>query len=90
MIQLDQLAEIVGNTLLAGNASLAGVLIFIGVIALAFTFTRSVFLSLLLMLPTSFFFGELGVISSDLMLLLILISVLGLAVTAKGQMTRSD
>lgn len=66
-----------------GDTTIAGLIMFICVLALIFVLTRNVFHSLLLGLPVIFIFTAFGVLSTDMTVLLVIIAVLGLAMTAR-------
>lgn len=90
MIQLNELTQIVGESIFSGDTTLAGIAIFAVVIGMIFAWNKNAFTSLLLVMPIALIFTTLGVIGGDFMILMIIIAVLGLAVTAKGALTRSD
>lgn len=84
MITIDQFVGIVGQSLFGGDIGAAGVVIFAVTLAAIFmVMKKNVFASLLLAIPTAFVYTMLGVLSSDMMVILIVICVLGLATTSK-------
>ena len=75
--------EIFATSFLDGDMAIAGILIYAAVMIIIFAATRNTTHSLLISLPITLVFSMLGVISTDLMILLIIVTVLGLAVSAK-------
>lgn len=59
-----------------------GLVIYTVVLAILFSIKRNVFQSLLLSLPMTLAFAFLGILSTDLTILLIIVSVLGLSITS--------
>lgn len=84
MMTLDQFQDVLGDALFAGNTDVAGIVIF--TVALALTFMvmkKNVFAALIISIPMAFVFMALGALSPDMMMILIVISVLGLATVSK-------
>lgn len=84
MIQINELVDIVAIEFFGGNLTQAGLVIFAIVMVCIFGATRNVFQSLVLGLPVTFLFSMLGLLPSDMVVLLIIVVVLGLAMTSKG------
>lgn len=84
MITIDQFQSILGDSLFGGDAMVAGIVIFAVTLAVIFVILkRNVFASLLIAVPTAFVYSMLGVLSTDLMVIMIVICVLGLATAGK-------
>lgn len=64
--------------------AIAGILIYAAVMIIIFAVTRNTTHSLLISLPITLVFSMLNILSTDLMILLIIVTVLGLAFTTKG------
>lgn len=88
MMQLNELVEIVGISFFNGSTDQAGLVIYALLIAGIFGVTRNVFQSLVLALPVTFLFSVLNLLPQDMVILLIIVVVLGLAMTAKGSWGR--
>lgn len=73
----------VADSLFAGNTEVVSMILFAVVMGLIFTFVKNAFMSLIVGIPVALVFRAMGVLSSDLMVLLIIISVLGLAAAAR-------
>lgn len=84
MITLTDIQYMLGDTFFNGDLTLAGLGLFAFAIILVFVLTKNVFQSLVVGLIFTGIFSFMGIITSDMMILLIVIIVLGLAMTAKN------
>lgn len=82
MIGLDDFQTILANTLFDGSMQIAGIVIFAAVIVMVLSIVKKTFVSLVVMIPVTLIFYYLGILSTDLTVILIIIVVLGLAMTA--------
>ena len=86
-----QLQSLLGDSLFGGNAGIAGLLMYGALLAAVFALAgrKNLIVSLLLAIVATMAFATLGIISSNLTMLLIVIAVLGLAISVKDLATRS-
>lgn len=84
MITFSDFQEIFATSFLDGDMAIAGILIYAAVMIIIFAVTRNTTHSLLISLPITLVFSMLNILSTDLMILLIIVTVLGLAFTTKG------
>ena len=84
MITLTDIQYMIGDTFFNGDLTLAGLGLFAFAIILVFTLTKNVFQSLVVGLILTGIFSFMGIITADMMILLIVIIVLGLAMTARN------
>lgn len=82
MLTIGTLQTVLASTFFDGQATIAGLAMFAVVLAVIMTITRNTFKALVVALPVTIIFSGLGVLSTDLMIVLIIIIVLGLALTA--------
>lgn len=82
VISLSDFQQILGNTLFDGSAEIAGMVMFAAVMCIIFSVIKKTFVFLLIMIPATLVFFYLGVMSTELTMILIIITVLGLAMTA--------
>lgn len=81
MIGLVDFQRIIADGFFNGDMTIAGILMFATVLGILFMiFNKNVFTALLMALPVTLVFSLLGVLSSDMTILLIIITVLGLAI----------
>lgn len=84
MINLTQFQDILADAMFAGNGIVAGLVIFAVTLAVVFVVLKqNVFASLVIAIPVAFIYSLLGLLSNDMLLLLIVICVLGLATVGK-------
>lgn len=84
MITIDQFQDILAGSLFGGDASIAGIVIFIVTLAVVFVLMKkNTFASLLLAIPVAFVYSAMGVLSTDMLVILIVVCVLGLATVSK-------
>lgn len=84
MITLTDIQFMLGEDFFNGDMTLAGLGLFAIALILIFTLTRNIFQSLVIGLVFTGIFSYMGILSSDMMILLIIVIVLGLAMTAKN------
>ncbi len=84
MLDLTDITQIVANNFTGGNTEIAGMLIFTVCLAIVFVFVRKAFAALVISLPMSFIFSTLGIVSQEMMVLLIIVAVLGLAFVSRN------
>ena len=84
MITLTDIQNMLGDTFFNGDLTLAGLALFAVAIIVIFALTKNVFQSLVVGLIVTGIFSYMNVITSDMMILLIIIIVLGLALTARS------
>lgn len=83
MLQLSQVQTAIADMLFNGDTAIAGLVMFFFVMAIIFTISKNVFHSLLLGLPVVLICTSLKILSGDMTMILIVIIVLGLAMTAR-------
>ena len=83
MIDLVDIQNIIATNFFSGNVTIAGLAIFSIVLLIIFTLIHNRTAALIVCMPVTLIFSSLGVLSTDLMLLMIIVVVLGLAVTAR-------
>lgn len=90
MIQPIQFFDIIGTAFFGGSTEIAGLIVYVVILALIFGFTKNVFQTLIIALPVTFLFSGSGwgVLPSDMVLLLVVVIVIGLAMTSKKALTR--
>ena len=85
MLSFDDIRNMIAVNFLDGNGDLAGLVMYLGAIGLILAVTRgNTFYALIIGMVVTMFFSAVGVISTELTVLLIIVSVLGLAYTSKG------
>lgn len=83
MLDLNDITNILANSFFSGNTDIAGMVIFTIALAIVFIFVKKVFAALVISLPLAFIFSSLGIVSQELMILLVIVAVLGLAFVSR-------
>lgn len=84
MISLNDFQNLLATTFLDGNMDVAGMVMYAIILLVVFGLTRNVFHALVLGMAATMIFSALGILSVELTMLLIIVSVLGLAYTSRG------
>lgn len=89
MLTIEQFQSLLGSSLFGGDAMIAGLVIFAVTLAILFVvLQKNLFASLLVAIPVTFIYSAIGVLSADLMVIMIIVCVLGL--TAVGKRTLGE
>lgn len=84
MLSLNDLQDLIGINFFDGNSQIGGIVIYIAVLAVMFTLSKkNINTALILSLPVTLVFTTLGILSTDVSILLIIVTVLGLAYKTK-------
>lgn len=86
MLDITDIQTLLADNLFSGNMIIAGLTMFVIVLGIIFSISKNIMLSFLIALPVILIFSTLGVITGDMMIILIIISVLGLAIVAKNSL----
>ena len=85
MITLNNLQDLLGNTFFDGNTLVGGIVLYVVAMAIIFVLSKkNLTTALVLGIPVTLIFSTLGLLSADVMVMLILISVLGLAYSSRA------
>lgn len=83
MMNIQDIQNIIATSFFGDDMVLAGLVMFVVVLMLIFAITKNIFQSLLIGMAVTMIFSYMGIITGDLMILLIIVCVLGLAMSAK-------
>lgn len=84
MLSLFDFQELVSTSFFDGDMNVAGMVIYILVLLVLFALTRKTQQTLILAIPTTLVFNVIGVLPTDMMILIIIVTVLALAFTARN------
>jgi len=80
MLSLNDLQDLIGLNFFDGNSQIGGIVIYIAVLAVMLVLSKkNINTALILSLPVTLVFTTLGILSTDVSILLIIVTVLGLA-----------
>lgn len=83
MISISEFQQILADSLLQGNYTVAGLVMLAAVMLIIFALSRRIYTAIVLMLPVSIVFWMMDVIGTDMMIILIITSLLGMALYSK-------
>ena len=84
MLQFSDIQVLIAGMMFGGNTTIAGLLMFTAVLAILFALVRNLTATLVVSLPLTLVFANMGIISGDMMILIIIIVVMGLAMVSRG------
>lgn len=83
MISIPDIQNLIADSFFGGSDTLAGLVMLGAVLGVILALFRNKYAALIVALPVILMFSILGVLSADIMILLIIITVLGLAFAAR-------
>lgn len=84
MIEFSDIFNIIGNSFFDGNTMIAGLVVLTVVLALVFAITKNAFAMLLVAMPITLIFSYMRVIPDEVTIILLLVTVVGLALSSKA------
>lgn len=84
MISLNDFQSILADSFLDGNLEIAGIIMFAAVLLVVLALTKDTFRALLVGIVATMVFSLMGILSTELTILLIIVSVLGMAYSARA------
>lgn len=84
MITLEDIANIIADTFLNGSLELAGIILFMGMVIATLWIAKDVFYALVVGMGATFLFTMMGILSTNIAILMIVVCALGLAFTARS------
>ena len=83
MIGVSEFQQILADSLLQGNFTVAGLIMLAAVMLLIFALSRRIYTAIVLTLPVSIVFWMMDVIGTDMMIILIITALLGMALYSR-------
>lgn len=84
MLSIFDIQDLVASSFFDGDLNLAGMVMYTLVLIVLFALTRKTQQTLIISIPVTLIFTAIGVIPTDMMVLLIIVTVLALAFTARN------
>ena len=84
MISFNDFQEILANSFFDGDLQIAGIVMYIGIMLLTIAVSKNTFYALLIGMAATMLFSILGILNTEVTVLLIIVSVLGLAYTSRS------
>lgn len=87
MMNANNFQTLLADVLFNGDTAIAGMVMFAAVMGIVFALTKSDFrVGILVMIPVALIFSSLGILTSELTILLIVIAVVALVAATKRMM----
>lgn len=90
MITLSMVQEILAETFFDNNMQIAGLMLYAVFLILAFAITRNLTAVMVISIPITLVFASLGVLNGDLLIVMIIVIVVGLAMVAGKTISGRD
>lgn len=90
MITLSMVQEILAETFFDNNTQIAGLMLYAVFLILAFAITRNLTAVMVISIPITLVFASLGVLNGDLLIVMIIVIVVGLAMVAGKTISGRD
>lgn len=85
MLSFNDIQDLIANTFFDGSSDIAGIVMYIGILVLVLAITGGqAFYALIIGMAVTLLFSAVGIISTEITVLLIIVSVLGLAYTSRS------
>lgn len=84
MMDFKNILQVIADSMFGGDLTIVGLLAYSVIILIVLGLTRKAFPTMIIALPVTFVFNLMGFINQDMMILLIIIVVLGLAWTSRN------
>lgn len=87
MLSIQDIQTTIAEGFFGGSTEIAGLVIFAIAMLFIITFTKeNILMTFLMMLPVTLIFSIMGIITTEMTVLLVLITMLGIGLTAKRMM----
>ena len=83
MISIQTIQDMIADQFFGGNLTIAGILMYSAVLLLIFLLIKDKQSALIISIPLTFVFSILGIVDTNLMLLLLIVAIFGLALQSR-------
>lgn len=87
MLQFSDIQVLFADVMFGGNTTIAGLIMFAITLGIIFAVARNLTATLIISLPITLVYSTLNIISGDMMILIIIVTVLGLAMVSRGALS---
>lgn len=87
MITLSTVQGVLAGTFFDNNMVIAGLMMYMIFIAVAFYVTKNLMAVMLLSIPLTLIFASMGILNGDLLIVMIIVTVIGLALAAGNSLS---
>ena len=90
MITLSTIQEILAEMFFDNNTTIAGLIIYVIFLTIAFAICKNIMAVMLISIPITLIFASMGVLTGDILIIMIIITVVGLAMAAGKAISGRD
>lgn len=83
MISIQNIQDMIADAFFGGNLTIAGIVMYSAVMLLVFVLLKDKQTAMIISIPVTFIFSILGIVDTNLMLLLLIVAVFGLALQSR-------
>lgn len=83
MISIQNIQDMIADEFFGGNLTIAGIVMYSAVMLLVFVLLKDKQTAMIISIPVTFIFSILGIVDTNLMLLLLIVAVFGLALQSR-------
>lgn len=87
MITITTIQEVLAGTFFDNNMVIAGLMLYVAFIAIAFIITKNLLAVMLISIPVTLIFASMNVLTGDLLIVMIIVTVVGLALAAGNSLS---
>ena len=90
MITFTTIQEVLAENFFDNNMMIAGLIMYVVFLAIAFSITRNLTAVMLISIPVTLIFASMGILSGDILIVMIIVTVVGLAMAAGKTIAGKD
>ena len=90
MITLSTIQEVLAETFFDNNMQIAGMMMYVVFLIIAFVITKNLMAVMVVSIPVTLIFASMNILTGDLLIVMIIILVVGLAMTAGRAISGRD
>lgn len=90
MITFITVQEILAETFFNNNMQIAGMMMYVAFLAIAFAIVKNLTAVMVIAIPITLIFASMNILAGDLLIVMIIVIVIGLALTAGRVITGRD
>ncbi|MBQ1293231.1 MAG: hypothetical protein IIY21_04290 [Clostridiales bacterium] len=90
MITFSVIQEVLSETFFDNNMQIAGLMMYVGFLTIAFVLTKNLTAVMVISIPVTLIFASMGILTGDLLIVMIIVTVIGLALVAGKTISGRD
>lgn len=90
MITFSTIQEVLAETFFDNNMQIAGMMMYVVFLIIAFVLTKNLIAVMVISIPITLIFASMGILAGDLLIVMIIVLVVGLAISAGRAISGRD